>query len=248
MAALDGEPQPKRRRCVLSSLAEGEVNVLYRLNYFDTITVLVGPEEMRFTVHKTLICSKSSFFENACSGNWASAQTNTVALSDTKPDVFEAYMHWVYTSNVNMDFIQDPRGTESYPSFRALAQLWIFADMVLDFELCNEVIDITFAISIELQGYASPATLAFIWENISTDSPLCTFHVDIFTSVVDAEEYENYKTQLPYDFKMELASRYMRNEEYDKIYCSPSRRTTCSRYHIHGDGNLYGDEETSVVG
>jgi hypothetical protein len=132
-----------------------------------------------------------------------------------------------------MDLIQDPPGTLPPSSYRALAALWMFADMMLDLELRNRVVDITFAKSTALQNFAAPETFK--------DSPLRTLHVDMFTSFANADGLEKRKRRLPHDLTLELASRYMKEEQHENLRCLPSRKSTCSRYHVHRDGSSCGD-------
>ena len=123
-------------------------------------------------------------------------------------------------------------------NYLALAELWIFADMMLDHELCNAVADITFTRAIDIQRVASPSTLNFIWNHTSTNFLFRRLHVDIYTSSANVATQEIRKTELPHDFVMEVGSRYMRKKTHIQIYRSLSRKSKCSRYHVHQDGDL----------
>ena len=198
--------------------------------------MIVGPDQAKFTVHKTLICSRAPFFARATSGEWRSAQTQTVTLSDTKKDVFEAYLHWIYSSTVEMRFIQEPPDYQNAPSYWTLAELWIFADMMLDRDLCNKVIDMTYAKAIMSQTSAVDSTLTLIWENTAADSPLRTLHVDVTTSnrrsLANCEETI---ALLPQDFILELATRHMKGLDRS-VLVGLTERSICARYHTHEDG------------
>ena len=157
-------------------------------------------------------------------------------LPDTKKDVFEACLHWVYSSTVERRFIQELPECKRPPSYRTLAELWIFADMMLDRDLCNKVVDMTYAKAIIYETSATDSTLAFIWENTSADSPLRTLHVDATTS--NRSSLANCKDiveGLPADFIVQLATRHMQGLN-GWVLAGLTESSICSRYHIHEDG------------
>ena len=101
---------------------------LHRLDYKDTLSILVGPEEISYVVHQQLLCSKSPFFKKATRSIRTNARSNTFRLAETRTDIFEVYIHWIHSSNLDMSFVKEPPNTRHSPSFQALAELWIFAD------------------------------------------------------------------------------------------------------------------------
>lgn len=128
--------------------------------------MLVGPDKKPFTVHKDIICSKSPFFQHATSRNWTAGKTGIIQLSETEPEIFHTYLHWVYTSKVDTKMMPDPpRCAPEKDSYEDLAKLWIFGDVMLDHELCNEVM------SLVLHEYENriyhdhpaPTTLRYVW-------------------------------------------------------------------------------------
>jgi hypothetical protein len=56
----------------------------------------VGPEEVRFVVHETLLVHYSKFFRAALTGNFIEAQEKTVRMGEVDPDLFELFGHWLY--------------------------------------------------------------------------------------------------------------------------------------------------------
>jgi hypothetical protein len=55
------------------------------------VTVLVGKEEKRFTLHQDAVCANSKFFKAACSKRWREGQERTVRLPEAQPDIFKLY-------------------------------------------------------------------------------------------------------------------------------------------------------------
>ncbi|KAG9671741.1 hypothetical protein KCU95_g17105, partial [Aureobasidium melanogenum] len=60
------------------------------------ITVYVGPEQKEFGVHKALICSKSTFFDKACNGQFAQASIRIVRLEHISVTLFSILVSWLY--------------------------------------------------------------------------------------------------------------------------------------------------------
>jgi len=107
--------------------------------------------------------------------------------------------------------------------------------MMLDRDLCNKVIDMTYAKAIIYETSAAGSTLAFIWENTAVDSPLRTLHVDATTS--NRSSLANCKdiiAGLPPDFIIELATRHMQGRD-GWVIDGLTKSSICSRYHIHED-------------
>jgi hypothetical protein len=79
--------------------------IAYPVGYSNTITVLVGAERKPFMVHKDKICAKSKFFRAACSEAyepWAAMDEKIVRLVEESPEHFEAYVKWIYISQVHI--------------------------------------------------------------------------------------------------------------------------------------------------
>ena len=65
------------------------------------ITILVGPEERRFNLHKKLLCQRSSFFTKAFEGGFAEAEQSTMRLVDVNIAAFGLFVDWVYRDSLN---------------------------------------------------------------------------------------------------------------------------------------------------
>jgi hypothetical protein len=71
-------------------------------DYNDIIKVLVGTAQTPFSVHKHTICSKSKFFQTTCSSKqWLESEEKSVALPHIEPEIFKAYVHWMYTKTLS---------------------------------------------------------------------------------------------------------------------------------------------------
>ena len=127
------------------------------------------------------VCAKSSFFESATKSEWREAREKTIRLADTESGVFEAYVHWAYTSEVNLSFVEEGLVSLrdlSVTKWRGLTRLWVLADSILDHELCNRLADMTAKNLGMLYGGADQEAVTYTWKNTSPDSPLRKLEVD----------------------------------------------------------------------
>lgn len=199
----------------------------------------MGPSKTAFIVHTLSICKKAPFFEKATSpsSTWTEAKEKTVTLSDTEPEVFEAYLHWVYTAEVELKSITTNTKTQNPPSHYSVAKLWLFADMMLDHNLCNRIADTAVEKQKSGDAVAAPSILSYIWDRTPASSKLRTLYVDILSSCRGAPlKLEEGAAKLPHELIFELALRHLRDESRHKITKNISKSDVCSRYHIHGEG------------
>jgi hypothetical protein len=63
-------------------------------------TVLVGPGQEPLTVYERLIRNSSAFFEDVLKKPCKESSGRRVFLAKEAPDVFKAYIHWLYRSSI----------------------------------------------------------------------------------------------------------------------------------------------------
>ncbi|KAL8727948.1 MAG: hypothetical protein Q9166_005713 [cf. Caloplaca sp. 2 TL-2023] len=66
----------------------------------DTVTVLVGPEKERFSIHKRLIC-QYPFFTAAYDGAFEESAAGTLKLPEHDPFIFRFFIYWLYTGKLD---------------------------------------------------------------------------------------------------------------------------------------------------
>lgn len=61
--------------------------------FSDTIvTVLVGPREVKWSLHENMLASRSSFLEAAFRGGWKEGEEGILRLPEDSPRVFELFV------------------------------------------------------------------------------------------------------------------------------------------------------------
>jgi hypothetical protein len=71
----------------------------------DIVTILVGPKDQTFTIHKNPICAASAFFDRSFNGGFAEGTTQTMTLKEENPDIFSFFIDWLYAQpNTTQDW------------------------------------------------------------------------------------------------------------------------------------------------
>jgi hypothetical protein len=70
------------------------LKTLLEIGKYSDLTIVCG--EKKYAVHRAIICSRSGFFDGACSNPFREAETGTIDLSE---DDHEAVDHMVHCKN-----------------------------------------------------------------------------------------------------------------------------------------------------
>ncbi|KAF3924999.1 hypothetical protein AA313_de0202489 [Arthrobotrys entomopaga] len=63
---------------------------------YSDVTVLVGPAETVFKLHRAIICHKSDFFKAACKPNFREGISGEIKLPEIKETAFKRCVRWMY--------------------------------------------------------------------------------------------------------------------------------------------------------
>lgn len=182
----------------------------FEFDYNNLITVLVGKDEERFTVHKDNICEKSKFFEAALSGeNWLEAKEKLVRLPDVDPQAFQAYAHWCYTNKVVLEVCyQSTAVTEREQKF-AYTELYILADVLDDAELRKHVLELLIDGIGVWHNQLHISAVHGIWERTPKGSPLRTLVLEWKMGHGAGPSFCEHVAQYPKEFLEEMAAAFM---------------------------------------
>ena len=180
------------------------------------LTVIVGAEgaeeSKAFTVHKDSLCANSSFFASATSGYWIESAEKLVRLPSVEPRVFDAYVHWTYTSKIDLSgTCQQHKACNHKPSYLPLAKLWVLGDMLLDHKLCNRVTAKIWSKFDDVKDLHVPSlpAMCYVFENTSADSPLRRLFTDMWVLQPDSDFFIENEKALPQELIVELARRFL---------------------------------------
>lgn len=185
------------------------------------------------------ISARAPFFERetSCSSNGVEATEKTITLPETEPEVFEAYLHWVYTKEIELGAIEASWKPNKPPTFISIAKLWLFAEAMLDFDLCNELVDIVIRKSRIQKRAIATKTIESVWQRTVTTSKLRVLFMNAFASAPNVIEYfKKFEEVFRTEFKIDTIARFLRGETRLNITEHISRALICEQDHIHSDG------------
>ncbi|KAM0704432.1 hypothetical protein Q7P35_008666 [Cladosporium inversicolor] len=188
-----------KRPLEASSTSGGRASKRPSYGHETIITVLVGPDEHRFAVHKDVICATSKFFRAACSTRWLKIGERFIRLPDIQPSDFRVYVHWSYRGNlvVEEDATKADRGMN-------LARIYIVGDVLDDMKLRNSATRLLNAMIIA-QGFLGPRVIRLIWANTTTSSSLRRWTVETAILAVNRRDFEKNAARYPADFMSAMA-------------------------------------------
>lgn len=214
---------------------------------FETIVhVDVGPEPVRFAIHKGLLCSRSEFFRAALTGNFQEAEDQVVTLDDEDPEIFRRFNAWLYTDMV-------AEGAELQVTFlRALFDLYVFAEKRIIPDLQNAVIDAIIRVNARVTTITRVENFNRVWEQTAETSALHRLLVDSIFFDAEILEHEFTTNLREYSITFVAAVAIRANELVKLEFSHPSaklakRKTInqwlrgfkhvwwhhCQRYHVH---------------
>lgn len=206
----------------------------FRPDYSDEVlTVLVGPAEKKFVVHKATICRLSNFFKAACSRQWKEGQENLLRLPETDAEAFNVYAHWTYSDNLDMSLMTEPLSFTS-PSYLHLGKIWILSNYFGNNALGNLVIDRLLQTMDRLLFHrVSTPTLQYLFTNLPVDSKIRRLFIDAVTATMNGTTFEKEGKSLPQEIVFELARRHAFGQSPQLP--GPTFADRC-KYHTHDEG------------
>lgn len=149
-------------------------------NLFETIvTVLVGPDEKSYSLHKGLLCKHSSYFRAALTGSFVEATTQTVRLDEEDPAIFDLFVTWLYTQCI----IPNDMSSKDV-DWQILAEQYVFAERRSSPSFKNAIIDTLAVKALDTKQFLPQyGTIKWIWDNTGDGASLRRFMVDYFAHV-----------------------------------------------------------------
>lgn len=145
----------------------------------------VGPSEKSFVVHTDVITRQSLYFRAACSDRWLKEGSKALKLPDDDADIFEIYLHWLYSSEVHVGDTEmtledeEEYGNEVRFDMRCV-RLFVLADKLGDVTAANAVSDRIVDNCEETRNLFSKRAVRVAFEQLPQNSPLRRFCIDYY--------------------------------------------------------------------
>ena len=94
------------------------------------VTILVGKNRSSYTLHRNLVCDRSSYFRAALLGQFEEASTGIIEFPDLEDSVFKVFILWVYGHKIEI--------LTSLDDLKCCIALMCFARTILLEELHND--------------------------------------------------------------------------------------------------------------
>ncbi|KAL8852197.1 MAG: hypothetical protein Q9221_002907 [Calogaya cf. arnoldii] len=203
----------------------------------EVVTVLVGPDETPFHIHKGLLCSKSEYFRAAFEGSFKEAKEGKIHLKDEEPESFQYYAMWIYNSK--LDLLAAANTTRL--DVNDYCRLYMLAEKFGSHTLQNLAID-------RIHEHERPSfdldvpTVTQVYKHTLPGSRLRKTLVELQAYDYDlgsGDEDENPFAGAPSEFLFEVAMLCIRRLPYRlPNEVAPFEQDYCKGYHTHKGGEV----------
>jgi hypothetical protein len=204
----------------------------------EVVTISIGRKKRLYQVHMDLICHHSEYFRTAYNGRWRESEEGVV-LTDIEPEMFNIFLHWLYTQKYpdscsELIRIADKCMSGNGPEYREenllVMKSCVFGDRFgaprFKQDAHNLFVDL-------YQVAPFYANVNYAFENLSENDELLRFLVDThclyWFPELDDEEEKTLQKQLPNSFLLQVMYR---TYEIRKNPAKTVRLDICS-YHHH---------------
>lgn len=138
--------------------------------------LFVGPQAVRFLVHRDLLVHHSSFFSAALTGAFAEGLSQSVNLPEESLDTFELFLFWLYTQQLDAKaYFKDAK-----PAYYVLLHLYALADRLGIEQLRNLTVDTIAFLADQTNSVLTPSDTFILYEQIRDSAPLRRLILDLF--------------------------------------------------------------------
>lgn len=178
-------------------------------DYNNHVSVLVGPAEQPFIVHKDIICAKSHFFQAACSERWlrSTEAEKKIKLPEVDAQVFQQYLSWVYSDKFDLSTFtsthKDIPGLES--SHRDVAnciELYLLGDKLDDIGLRDKTME---TLVLNSNSTSRSVTVHRVWSSTPENAPIRRMIVDRAIALTKRDYFAQHLEEYPAEFIKQIA-------------------------------------------
>ncbi|KAG9751661.1 hypothetical protein KCU73_g6289, partial [Aureobasidium melanogenum] len=199
------------------------------------VTVEVGPQKQKFSIHKDLLCYYSDYFRGAFDGSFKEAVDGKIWLEKEDPAIFDIFNAFLYNRR-----LQDTNGLVGPDlSFTTLIDLWIFGDQFVVPLLQNLAIDSFQQKSDTERRIPWQTAIRKIYDNTLHGAPLRRIMIDMtaYETCAGEKSREEFVESWPVEALVDLAfTLSLKSAEEVGWFELPRRKEGKCYYHIHNEG------------
>ncbi|KAI9802100.1 MAG: hypothetical protein M1833_002021 [Piccolia ochrophora] len=222
------------------------------------VDVYVGPEQKKYTLHQTVLCSQSGFFRAAFEGSFREAVEDCIRLPDEDVATFELFIGWLYKGELDgsvtfgkpskclIDSTVFGNPGEHFIDWAVggkLFALYVMADKFGVRRLHNQIMDVFQAAFIPMGRYPRPSAIRTIYDVTAPGATMRRLITDVFAGDIcldqhiffDRPKYKDYLDDIP-DFAADVMGA-VRQGVCRQIDLNPTSWTAC-KFHVHRDGDM----------
>lgn len=168
------------------------------ISHFNSVvTVLVGKDAERFTIHEELLTSQSQFCSGALKRSWTESMSRVIKLANESPSHFKVFAHWLYFGKIeitgNTESYDDEEDSQKIVEkteeniYDQLIRNWVLGDMLLAVRFKNAVIDQLVLLIAVVTFLPNTPSVNFAFKNTMSGSPLQRLLVTAIARYVSAD-------------------------------------------------------------
>jgi len=123
-----------------SATEDIQVAASYNFSHDDAVTLVVGPEQTKMTVHGTYITRDSDFFKAALKKEWIEGETRVIKLPEEDPETMAHYMTFVYHNKLPLDDLRPTKREHFNARWPILIDLYVRGERFLNRAMQNAAI------------------------------------------------------------------------------------------------------------
>ncbi|KAF7929325.1 uncharacterized protein EAE98_005244 [Botrytis deweyae] len=182
----------------------------------ELVTITIGKEKQKFTLHKQLLCESVDYFRGAFSvGGFQESHSSCMDMPEDDPEAFELFLHWLYRGEV--------RRATKLTDIDQFLKLYVFSEKLCLNEVANKTMDAIQEMNYDLYTLpkCSLEQLDGVWRNTSSTSPLRKWLIHLLVYNVWDHEGSGTPEKKTFPLKTEeLISLWQLFKDHEDLYAS----------------------------
>lgn len=157
------------------------------------VTLLVGPEELVYHVHQSILCNNSKVFKATFCGEFRESSNRSMSLPDDNIEAVERMIQWLYSAKLGLT---SSISAEASGGFHwQLANLNTLADKYDILRLKNKIIDELYEAKTRLTKPPPFTVITYVYDNTTEHFSYRKLMVDWYVWHIDMEWYGKPNTR-----------------------------------------------------